>query len=160
MTPGPDDVTLRRAVAEDVPAIQRLLQEAHLPDRFVEEYIDSFLVGEAGRDVVACGGIEVYDDTGVVRSVVVDQRYQGRRVGHALYEALLDDARRAGVSDLYLFTMEAAQFWQRFGFVEVPLADWRPPARECWQYRYVSSREETFRQMGLCSMWRRVEDDA
>ena len=65
---------------------------------------------------------------------------------------LVADARAAGLTDLYLFTMHAHNFWLRLGFVDVPLDAWKELPRACWQYQFISQHPEA--ATGVYSMWR------
>lgn len=147
-------VTFRRARPADVPRFVELIAGASLPPLFVEEYLDGFIAGEADGRVVACGGLEIYGDCGVIRSVVVDESARGAGAGKQIAEMLIEDARRAGARDLYLFTGDAHDFWLRFGFADVTFDDWRAPARMCWQYQFLSRN----RDLGfeVHTMWRRA----
>jgi len=150
------DARVRPAKPADVPAIEALLEAAHLPARQVAEFIDSFLVAEQGGRIVAVGGIEVYEDTAVLRSVAVDETLRGKGLGREVAAQLMENARAAAAADLYLFTVDSWPFWQKLGFVEIPMPDWRAPAQRCWQWRFVTANEERFRAMGIHSMWRKA----
>ena len=149
-------VSIRPGKVDDVAAIEALLTAAHLPARLVAEFIDAFLVAERDGRVVAAGGLEVYEDAAVLRSVVVNDGLRGSGLGRDIACRLMDNARRAGAADLYLFTIDSWPFWQKLGFIEVPMLDWRGPAQRCFQWRFVTSNIERFRQMGIHSMWRKA----
>ena len=144
---------LRYAGPADLGRIQELIRHAGLPDRYVEEWLAGFLVAESPDGLIAgCGGLEVYDDTALLRSVVVDAPRQGTGLGRRLAEALETKAWDASVRDLYLFTIDSWSFWHHLGFADLALAAWREPVRASWQYRYVSRNLERFQAMGIHSM--------
>ncbi len=151
------EIAFRGAVASDVPRMVELIEGAKLPAWQIEEWLEGFVVGEWDGAVVACGGIEVYEDAAVIRSVVVDESLRGQGVGRALAGRLLEDAARAGVRDVYLFTVGAASFWERLGFRELTLSDWREPSRACWQYAYISAHPDEARGWGLVTMGKALE---
>jgi amino-acid N-acetyltransferase len=106
---------LRPASRADWPAIAALLETAHLPLDGADAHLDAFLVGT--RDdgaIVGAGGLEVYGDVALLRSLVVAPR--GTGLGSALVTRLIEEARRRGVRDLVLLTTTAAEFFTRFGF--------------------------------------------
>ena len=146
-------VSYRNATLDDRAAITALLEAAHLPSREVEPFIRGFVVAEQDGMVVACGGIEVHADTAVLRSVAVDESVQGSGIGRRLAFKLIAEAIGRGALDIYLFTADAWQFWQKVGFVEITLDDWRQPARRSWQYAYVSANQEFVRSFNLRTMW-------
>lgn len=146
-------ITYRTANIADLPAMTAVLEAADLPARLIEPFIDTFLVAEAGGRIVACGGIELHDDTAVLRSVAVDDRLRGSGVGRGLADLLIDLAASLQALDIYLFTADAWSFWQKQGFTTIGLEDWREPARDCWQFAYVYENQEWAQSMGLRTMW-------
>ena len=148
------DVTFRAALASDVPRMAELIASAHLPPLFIEEYVDGFIAAQRGDDIVACGGIEIYEDCGVIRSVVVDESGRGLGLGGKLAELLMARGREAGVTDFFLFTAEALPFWQHYGFVEIAFDDWKQPPRASWQYQFVSQNADLVPEVH--TMWRRA----
>jgi N-acetylglutamate synthase-like GNAT family acetyltransferase len=132
------NVTFRPARAADVPRMVDLIAGANLPPAFVEEYLDGFIAAERDGEIIACGGVEMYEDSAVIRSVVVDEAARGLGLGRRLADLLMAHARDAGAMDLYLFTADALPFWQQRGFVEVTVDEWRDAPRACWQYQFIS----------------------
>ncbi len=147
-----ENMTYRRARVDDVPTVAALIAAAHLPPLFIEEHLHGFVAAERDGELWACGGLEGYEDSGVIRSVVVDERGRGLGLGQRIAEMLLADAKRAGAKDVYLFTGDAAPFWRRFGFVEISMAEWRPAPRLCWQYQFLSQNSDLVPE--IHTMWR------
>jgi N-acetylglutamate synthase-like GNAT family acetyltransferase len=148
-------VTFRRATPGDVPRLTDLIAAAELPPIFIAEFIDGFVVAERDGRVVACGGVEQYDGSAVIRSVVVDPAAQGLGIGARIAAMLMDAARAADARDVYLFTRDAWAFWSRLGFVEVTFEDWQEPARACWQYQFLSQNGQM--APDVHPMWRTAE---
>lgn len=148
------NITFRPARATDVPRMVELIAGAHLPPLFVEEFLDGFIAGERDGEIIACGGVEMYGDCAVIRSVVVDEEGRGLGLGGRLAEMLMAHARDGGATDLYLFTADALPFWQRYGFVEVALEDWRDAPRACWQYQFISQNRNLMPDVH--TMWRKA----
>jgi amino-acid N-acetyltransferase len=144
----------RRGREADLTALAALIAAADLPPLFIAEFIGGFAVAEHAGDLVACGGLEMYDDAGVIRSVVVHPEAQGLGLGRVVSELLIEDARLSGVSRAYLFTAEAAEFWRHLGFEDLPLEEWSIPPRASWQYRYVSEHRDEMAAIGVRGMWR------
>jgi amino-acid N-acetyltransferase len=145
----------RRGRADDVPALAQLIAAGELPPLFIAEFVEGFVVLEHDREIIGCGGLEVYDDaSGVIRSVVVDERVRGRGVGEKIARLLTEDALGAGIEDLYLFTMHAHPFWQRLGYIDVPLEAWKQAPRVCWQYQFLSRYPQA--SEGIFVMWRSI----
>lgn len=67
---------------------------------------------------VGIGGLELYSDTAILRSVVVFDGFRGRGFGGAVVKLLLEEARQQGIKELYLLTYDAQDFFRKFGFME------------------------------------------
>jgi L-amino acid N-acyltransferase YncA len=104
------------ATVADLPAILDLLRRSNLPIEGVAEHIDATLVAREGSEVVANATLELYDSSALLRSVAVDEHLRGTGLGHAITRAALDLARQHGVTNVYLLTETAADFFPRFGF--------------------------------------------
>jgi amino-acid N-acetyltransferase len=107
---------IRAASAADLPRVERLLTASDLPLAGVREALPTFLVAEAGDDLVGVAGLEVCCDNALLRSVAVDSRYRSKGVGRALVTRLIGDAESRGLRALYLLTTTAEQYFPSFGF--------------------------------------------
>jgi amino-acid N-acetyltransferase len=145
-------VAWRRGRLDDVSRFVELIAAANLPPLFIAEYIDGFVAAERDGEVIACGGIEMYERCAVIRSVVVDASGRGLGLGARLCDRLEQDARDAGATDIYLFTAEALEFWKRRGYVETGLDGWPAPPRMSWQYQFVSQNQDIVGEAH--AMWR------
>lgn len=144
----------RQAQTDDVPRMVELIARAHLPPLFIEEFLDGFIAAEQNGRLIACGGIEMYGDCGVIRSVVVDEAARGLGLGGTMAELLMAKGRAAGAADVYLFTGDALAFWAGYGFLEVTFADWKAAPRVSWQYQFVSQNHELIPDVR--TMWRKA----
>jgi SAM-dependent methyltransferase len=116
--PDPQEcVTLRPARGADWPSVERLLQADRLPLEGVPADLAHFTVAETARDgVIAAAGVELYGQSALLRSTVVERTWRGSGVGRMVVEAVLDTARDAGARDVYLLTTTAADYFPKFGF--------------------------------------------
>ena len=153
----PAACSYRRGRLDDVPALAALIVHGELPPLFIDPFIEGFVVVEHQGVIVGCGGLEVYDDCGVIRSVVVDERGRGKGIGEKIARLLTEDALAAGVGDLYLFTMHARPFWERLGYTDAPIETWKQSPRVSWQYEFVARYPEASKD--VVAMWRRIGPD-
>ncbi len=119
------DVTVRRARTADVPGIRRLVDCYSQPRMMLSkatvalyEDVQEFRVAERASDgaVVGCGALHVmWEDLAEVRTVAVDPRCRGNKIGHRIVAELLDAARDLGVRKVFVLTFETA-FFGSFGF--------------------------------------------
>lgn len=160
MTTATDAVRLRPLDGRDLPRLARLEAELFGPGAWSEamlaeelegpgrwyvgaEVVDSALV-EAGlvdADLVGYAGLWFDGDDVQVMTIGVDSRYQGRRIGHRLMEALLDRARELGARTVLLEVRvdnEAAlALYERFGFERLALRKryYQPEDMDAWTMR-------------------------
>ena len=110
---------VRRAEDADIERVEALLRDARLP---LEGARDAFRVGFVAEEhdaIVGAVALEMYPDSALLRSLVVDQAVQGKGLGGRLTQAAIEEAQRRGVHAIYLLTTTAEQFFPRFGFVAV-----------------------------------------
>jgi amino-acid N-acetyltransferase len=65
---------------------------------------------------IACAGLEVYADVGLLRSVAVMPDRRSRGLGANLIGHLLRAAEERGLRAVYLLTTTAPEYFTRFGF--------------------------------------------
>ncbi len=111
--------TLRTARDSDLSSIEQLLREASLPVDGVRDAVSGFVVAEDRSRIVAVGGLERCGDDALLRSLVVVPSARGSGIGHRLVAQLLEGARTAGITRLWLLTETAEEFFRRFGFRRV-----------------------------------------
>jgi len=118
-----EPLTIEPAQAADQAAVLALLERSSLPTDGLSDHFDSTVVAHAGDQIVGCAALEVYEAAALLRSVAVDERLRGQGWGQRLTEAVLDQARRLGVHEVYLLTETASGFFPRFGFQPISRAE-------------------------------------
>jgi len=98
------------------PAVRQLLRSCHLTDEGVATQLDRVRVVRLQGQVVGMALLERYADDGLLRSVAVDPAWQGQGIGRRLVKAMLEEARREGLYQVFLLTETAAAFFARLGF--------------------------------------------
>src|SRR5699024_9754074 len=116
-------VTLQQADDSTLSYIETLLERNDLPSQDVRSRPDSFYIGYNGADSVGIGGIEIYGNDGLLRSVVIEQAARGCGWGTALCDTLEANASADGIDTLYLLTTTAADFFDNRGYVEIERAN-------------------------------------
>jgi len=109
--------TLRQALAEDWDAVRELLLASALPvDDLGPERLKGFLIAEEDDAIVGLIGLEVLGTKGLLRSLVVEKTARRSGLGGKLIGALESAAEAAGITELWLLTIDAEQFFQRHNF--------------------------------------------
>ncbi len=117
-------ISVRGARPDDVEAVLQLLTAARLPhDGVAEQFGPGYAVAESDGAIVGAEGVEQYEDAGLLRSAVVLDTWRGHGVGEMLTRDRLAWARAAGISELWLLTTTAADYFPRFGFARANRAD-------------------------------------
>ena len=115
---------LRAATARDLVKIKNLLTENGLPDIGVDDWVQNFVIIEDGTGSwIGVAGLELYGQSGLLRSVAVDKRFRERGHGRTLISAVLANARARGLRRVYLLTDDASDYFERLGFQIVDRRD-------------------------------------
>jgi RNA 3'-terminal phosphate cyclase (ATP) len=133
---GPSPV-IRKARAEDVPAIQKLV--AHfaargelLPRTLNELYqhLRDFFACEVDGEVVGICALSVYwEDLAEIRSLAVQEAHGGKGLGAALVNACLAEAANLGVRRVFALTYRPG-FFEKLGFRSI---DKRELPQKIWK---------------------------
>ena len=116
-------VGLRPAGPDDLNTVKALVESLSLgASSLTFEGCTYWLAVQKGR-TVGCIGLEHGEGASLLRSACVHPDRQGQGVGGRLAKAALDAARGRGDRTVYLFSSHAGGYWQRLGFVQVPVAE-------------------------------------
>jgi amino-acid N-acetyltransferase len=112
---------IRKAQAKDWPAIENLLKGAGLPsDDLDANRLEHFLVAldtvSTPPSVSGAIGLQAFGSTGLLRSLVIDAGHRGAGIGRQLVKALEDQALAAGLTDLWLLTIDAEVFFWKLDY--------------------------------------------
>src|SRR6476659_2860427 len=119
-------VSFRRADRSDAPDIHRLISEnlqvGHLLPRTLDDVVEHaprFIVAEADQRVIGCAELAPLSRTvAEVRSLVVDQKARGNRIGPRLLTELAARGVANGFSTICAFTHQPSHFMKlRFTIV-------------------------------------------
>lgn len=111
---------VRPGSSKEFAAVKRLLVANSLPVDGVPESLQNFLVAFDGQKVIGAVGLEVFENSALLRSAVVDESARGTGLGAQLVEGALAKARVLRLRDVFLLTTTAEKYFPRFGFAPVP----------------------------------------
>ncbi|HXW00329.1 MAG TPA: N-acetyltransferase [Anaerolineae bacterium] len=111
-------INVRKAQLTDVPLMMPLLNEYAkqaeiLPRSEADVYqsIRDWVVAEADGKIVGMGSLLImWGDLAEIRSLVIDQTYQGQGVGRAIVTQLLGEARMLGLPRVFALTRKPSFF--------------------------------------------------
>ncbi len=109
------EITIRPPFASDVKHVKRLLHAAGLPTDDLEADMLAF-VAEANGLPIGAIAIEVFGSIALLRSLVIDSEFRGGGFGSFLIERLEESARKRGVTELWLLTIDADAWFAKLGY--------------------------------------------
>ena len=116
-------IEIESARLEDYDGIRHLLQANALPLDGLTDHLDHAFVARADGHIVGVSALEIHDDGGLLRSVVVDDAQRGTGIARRLVEAALTLARERRLPAVYLLTTTAADYFPKLGFVTIARDD-------------------------------------
>ncbi len=101
---------------QDLEEIVNLLKENALPFDDIGSSDIQFSVIKSEGELIACGGLEIFDEVALLRSVAIKDGFKSRGIGAKIVELLLTEAKRNKVKSVYLLTTTAVNYFERKGF--------------------------------------------
>ena len=110
-------ISVRGAVASDLDTARDWLTNAGLPSAdLTPGHMRGFLIAEVGDESVGMIGLEAFGELGLLRSLVVDDAHRGAGIGKQLVSGLEKMAAAAGITQLWLLTIDAEAYFADLGF--------------------------------------------
>lgn len=109
-------IILRQATSADLDTITSILNREHLPAQDCHAHLDTFTILEVAGTAAGIGGLECYGEYGLLRSLVVLERYRGKGLGATIIHHIIEQACSQGIHTLYCLTEDAQQFLSGTGF--------------------------------------------
>ncbi|RDU37482.1 hypothetical protein DRW41_06445 [Neobacillus piezotolerans] len=112
------ELSLKSGAREDVERIVGFLEKAGLGTAGIdEETMEHFLIAEDEGEIKACLGIELFGDSGLLRSLALSEGLGGHKL-FMLFEQMLVFAKKRGLKAVYLATNKrtAIPFFEMVGF--------------------------------------------
>ncbi|MCU0493034.1 MAG: GNAT family N-acetyltransferase [Chloroflexaceae bacterium] len=131
--------TIREANPADLESITSLLAACGLLAAGVLTPGSRYWLAEDGDHVVGAIGLECGSEAGLLRSAGVLPSQRGLGLGAQLTQRLFDAAAAAGLRHLYCFSTGAGDYWQRHGFVEVPVPELVAALPNCFQVQHYAA---------------------
>ena len=114
-----------------------LLKSSGLPANDLDYQKDLLVAYVEDGNMVGTGGLEIYGEYGLLRSLSVKLGTRGKALGTAITEYLVEQARSRKLKGIYLLTETAHGFFQRKGFVDVKREDVPEPLKASSEFSYV-----------------------
>ncbi len=130
-------MSLRKAHLGDVETIRKLINEyAELGVMLFRTQADiyssirDFQLFESNGEIIGCCALEItWSDLAEIKSLSVSKSHQGKGIGKALVQAMIDEAKQLHLPKVFCLTLEK-HFFEKLGFTQVamdslPLKVWK-----------------------------------
>lgn len=134
---------ITHATSSDFPALHTLLAHSGLPQDGLIDHLATTLVAQQGNEVVGSAALEVYGNMALLRSVVVASTLRSRGLGTRLVDTALDLARQQQLTQVYLLTETATDFFLKHGFHIVSRGDVAPAVQQSVEFTHVCPESAT-----------------
>lgn len=132
-------VSIKPVSESDLEGLRLVLLAEGLPvENILKAPVRFFAAHAENGAQIAWGGLEIYEDQAILRSVVVNQVLRGTGAGRKLVCELINEAKIRGLKRLWLLTISAENFFGKMGFThairsEAPL-DIQNSEEFLWQH--------------------------
>ncbi|PWI47256.1 hypothetical protein CEE45_12735 [Candidatus Heimdallarchaeota archaeon B3_Heim] len=125
---------ITKAIVQDLPEVLKLLQLLDLPIEGVKEHFQHFFILREDEMVVGCIGVEIYDNTGLLRSIGIHPSYQGKGFGQQMVSRLEEFSSEKELNSLYLLTETAEKFFLNLGYKYVSREEVDPNIKQSIEF--------------------------
>jgi amino-acid N-acetyltransferase len=100
---------------------QKFLQSNKLPNQDISAHLTikgRVFLGyyDDGGELIGSGGLEMYGDSALLRSVAVKESVRGQQLGKKIVDDLVTQARNSKINSIFLLTETAKDFFTKKGF--------------------------------------------
>ncbi|MFM9910039.1 MAG: arsenic resistance N-acetyltransferase ArsN2 [Chitinophagaceae bacterium] len=109
-------INANKASASDHGDAIKLLESQKLPHTDIDKNLTHFFVVREADKLQGLIGLEIYGDSGLLRSMATSPLHRNKGIATLLVTKLLGYAKTLGLKEVFLFTETAAEFFQKRGF--------------------------------------------
>ncbi len=122
--------------------LQKFLQINKLPHEDIAEDVTTkgrIFLGyyDDSGELIGSGGLEMYGDSALLRSVAVKETVRGQALGKKIVDDLVSQARNSKINNIFLLTETAKDFFSKKGFTIVSREEVPQQVRASSEFRYV-----------------------
>ncbi len=124
--------------SSDLPELQSFLESNKLP--FKDITLEGNLFWkycDPQGNMVGSGGLEIYGDFALLRSLAVRQAGRGKSLGTQILNELLRHAKISGIKSVFLLTETAHDFFLKKGFTELSRDEVPLPLKASSEFSFV-----------------------
>ena len=118
-------------------ALISLLQSERLPVEDLPQDLSNFYMAIDNGSIVGAIGLEIYDRSGLLRSLVVKPEYRKMKIATSLVDELEKQARTFGINEIYLLTETARNYFSKIGYEETGRDEAPASLKESSEFSHV-----------------------
>ena len=89
---------------------------------------------EENGQTIGVGGLEIFGDQALLRSVAVKKEFQGKGLGKEMVAQIEQAARESAIKSFYLLTNTAPEFFRSIGYQQIDRNDFAEPLKQTAQF--------------------------
>lgn len=144
-----DTLVFEDASMLDVPVVEALLVKAKLSIVGVRRHIAHFRLGKHDGKIVAVGGLEIYGEHALLRSIAIDAEQRNKAYGKQIVREVCHSAQAAGIRDVYLKTVSAEPFFAGLGSQVIAYDQVPASLKKSSQFRGACPASATLMRLSL-----------
>ena len=113
-------LTITKTSNQDLPKVLALLKLVNLPVEGVKEHFQDYFLMKKDNMVIGTIGIEIYENSGLLRSLAVHPTFQRAGIGQKLVDRIEVYSAEKGLNIIYLLTDTAEKFFLKLGYRIIP----------------------------------------
>jgi amino-acid N-acetyltransferase len=111
-----DEIIYTFAAHDNETEIKKLLSDSQLPTVGITPFLEHFIIAKSAQKIIGVAGVEIYNSTGLLRSLAVEPNFRGTAVGKELCSRTIAHAHTQNIQEIYLLTTTAEGFFTKRGF--------------------------------------------
>ncbi len=128
---------IKKACKIDLDNILSLLILVKLPIEGVSNQLENFFISVIDDTLIGCVGLEIYGESGLIRSLAVHPSHQRKGVGKLLIQSILKYAKDKDINQLYLLTTTANDYFIKHGFTIIKRDEVNSEIKESVEFKSV-----------------------
>jgi amino-acid N-acetyltransferase len=134
---------------QEFQAFRTLLKSSNLPADDLNYERDLLVSYVEDGIMVGTGGLEIYGDYGLLRSLSVRLGTRGKALGTAITEFIIEQARERKLKAIYLLTETARGFFIRKGFSDISRDEVPAVLQQSSEFSHVCGKSAIAMQLPL-----------
>jgi amino-acid N-acetyltransferase len=140
----PNQINISPIDSKYRPALISLLQSEGLPVEDLPIDLINFIMATDKGFIVGAVGLEIYGQSGLLRSMVVKPEYRNMKLGRDLIGELEKNARSIGIKTIYLLTETAQCYFPKIGFETIARDNAPPSIMQSSEFSHVCPTSAIF----------------